>query len=206
MPAKSKAQQRLMSMAYACKTGKSGYCPPKIKKLADSISTKDLSDFAHTSQKDLPERVGESIVYKLNGSNGTTLTMFKDWLTKKDIQFVENDGEFEILNNYDLSKDDKHQMLDFVQKIGLKKVWENAGTPADGAGAGFATLSNTIGAKFVNPPGPGKVGSGDRFDNMIGGTSPVSWLKTKKKKPVKDPEPPQHVKSLHDFLKVKKSN
>jgi len=203
MPATSKAQQRLMGMAYACKIGKANYCPPRIKKIASSMSKQDLKDFAETKHSDLPEKVRESIIYKVSGANNTLFSMFKDWLTKKNIQFIENQssGEFEILNNYDLEKNDQYQLLTYVNKIGLKKIWENFGTPADGQGSSFATLGNTIGAKFVDPPGPGKVGSGDRFDNNSASNNP-GWLK--KKKPKKNNTEDKYVKSFSDFLKDKK--
>lgn len=61
MPAKSKAQQRLMGQAYAVKKGE---LDPKdidsewrdeIVKLADSMTLKQLKDFAKTPHKDLKE-------------------------------------------------------------------------------------------------------------------------------------------------------
>ena len=57
MPARSKSQQRLMGMAYACK--KSGFekcASEKVMKIAQSMKEKDLIDFASTKTKNLPER------------------------------------------------------------------------------------------------------------------------------------------------------
>lgn len=65
MPARSKTQQRLMGLAYAYKTGEvkssdlnSDYAD-EIKKLAKSMTKKQLRDFAKTKHKNLPERVEE---------------------------------------------------------------------------------------------------------------------------------------------------
>ena len=66
MPAVSKAQKRLMSMAYAYKKGdlKSSEVSKTIKDIADSMSLKDLNDYAETSEKGLPEKVKEAIIRK----------------------------------------------------------------------------------------------------------------------------------------------
>lgn len=60
MPSTSIAQQRLMGQAYALKTGelKASDIDPKYRKqiedLADSMSKKDLEDFAKTKHEGLP--------------------------------------------------------------------------------------------------------------------------------------------------------
>lgn len=67
MPSISKTQQRLMGLAYAYKTGevKTKDLNPKyadeIKKLAKSMTEKQLKDFAKTKHKGLPEKVEEKI-------------------------------------------------------------------------------------------------------------------------------------------------
>ena len=67
MPSKSKTQQRLMGLAYAYKTGdvKAKDLNPEyadeIKKLAKSMTEKQLKDFAKTKHKNLPEKVEERI-------------------------------------------------------------------------------------------------------------------------------------------------
>lgn len=54
MPAKSKSQQRLMGVAYAVKSGDmqlsdvDASYKDKVKELVDSMSLKDLKDFAET--------------------------------------------------------------------------------------------------------------------------------------------------------------
>ena len=56
MPAKSKSQQRLMGAALNCK--RTGKCSSSaVKKVAGSMSEKDLKDFAGTKTKGLPKRV-----------------------------------------------------------------------------------------------------------------------------------------------------
>jgi hypothetical protein len=61
MPSTSKAQQRLMGMAYALKSGE---MDPKdasqeVKDLADSMTLKQLKDFASTKHEGLPDHVEE---------------------------------------------------------------------------------------------------------------------------------------------------
>lgn len=57
MPAKSKAQQRLMGMAYAYAKGELPGASKEVKELAKSMSKKDLKEFAKTKHKGLPEKV-----------------------------------------------------------------------------------------------------------------------------------------------------
>lgn len=67
MPARSKTQQRLMGQAYAYKTGdiKAKDLNPEyadeIKKLAKSMTEKQLRDFAKTKHENLPDKVEERI-------------------------------------------------------------------------------------------------------------------------------------------------
>ena len=63
MPATSKSQQRLMGQAYAYKKGEldSKEVSSEIKELADSMTLKQLKDFASTKHEGLPERVPENI-------------------------------------------------------------------------------------------------------------------------------------------------
>lgn len=51
----SKSQQKMMGMALAYKRGEMDDVSPEVKKMADSMSTKDLEDFAKTKHKGLPE-------------------------------------------------------------------------------------------------------------------------------------------------------
>ena len=56
MPAKSKAQQRLMGMALAAKRGKGGEHSEKVKEIANSMSEQQLMDYVKTKISDLPEK------------------------------------------------------------------------------------------------------------------------------------------------------
>ena len=57
MPAKSKAQQKAAGMALAAKRGemKVGDLKGAAREMYDSMSEKQLKDFAATDRKDLPE-------------------------------------------------------------------------------------------------------------------------------------------------------
>ena len=50
----SQAQQKMMGMALAYKRGDMDDVSPEVKKMADSMSMKDLEDFAKTKHKGLP--------------------------------------------------------------------------------------------------------------------------------------------------------
>ena len=76
MPSTSKSQQRLMGQAYAYKKGelKSSEVSAEIKELADSMTLKQLKDFASTKHDGLPERVPENLgLGSLNGMGPVTL-------------------------------------------------------------------------------------------------------------------------------------
>lgn len=52
----SQAQQKMMGMALAYKRGEMPDASPEVKKMADSMSMKDLEDFAKTKHKGLPAK------------------------------------------------------------------------------------------------------------------------------------------------------
>jgi hypothetical protein len=56
----SQAQQKMMGMALAYKRGEMDDASPEVKKMADSMSMKDLEDFAKTKHKGLPKKVEEA--------------------------------------------------------------------------------------------------------------------------------------------------
>lgn len=62
MPAKSKAQKRLMSWALGVKKGKTKTTSDKVKSLAKSMTTKELEKYSKTKGK-LPETANESLGY-----------------------------------------------------------------------------------------------------------------------------------------------
>jgi hypothetical protein len=93
--ATSAAQQRLMGAALAYKRGENKNASPEVKKLAKSMSEKDLEDFARTKHKGLPERVDrnlEEAEYK-----GKKVTLNKPFRTpggpKKSAVYVDPDGD-----------------------------------------------------------------------------------------------------------------
>lgn len=65
MPAVSKAQQRLMGIAYAFKKGEipEDEVSDEVKDLADSMSLKKLKSYASTKHDDLPDKVDEKSDY-----------------------------------------------------------------------------------------------------------------------------------------------
>ena len=67
MPSGSKQQQKFMGMAHALKKGemKPSDASPELKKVAKSMSDKDVKDFASTSHKGLPRKVKQEIARKL---------------------------------------------------------------------------------------------------------------------------------------------
>jgi hypothetical protein len=83
MPSVSQAQQRLMGQAYALKIGelKTSDLDPQyrdqIKDLADSMTRKDLEDFAKTKHTGLPNKVNEdsaiATVSTVNGMGAPSL-------------------------------------------------------------------------------------------------------------------------------------
>jgi len=61
MPAVSQQQQKLMALALAYKRGEVKDVSAKVKEIADSMSEKDLEDFASTKHKGLPMKKEELI-------------------------------------------------------------------------------------------------------------------------------------------------
>ena len=189
MPAVSKSQYRIMKIAYDYKTGKIKNCPKKIKKIADSMTLNDLEDFINVNPNELPEKkIKESVTFEVHNRNSVIMNMLKDWLDSKNINYIENGNNFEVLNSYDLDQDDQLKFMTYITKSGMKKINEDCGQPAT-----LSTLGNTIGLKYVNPPTQNSIGSGDRFDNTI--------PPTKKKLKKNDID---HIQRLNDFIKKKK--
>ena len=59
----SVAQQKLMALALQHKRGEleADKVTPEVEKLADSMSEKELEDFASTKHKDLPKKIEEKV-------------------------------------------------------------------------------------------------------------------------------------------------
>lgn len=153
MPSKSKAQQALMGMAYAVKTGEMdrGEASAEVLKLADSMSLKQLHDFATTKKEGLPQEVDES-----------GLTGFL------------SAGPFPRINSYPqnvatawigMERDKQDPLIkSFMDFINGKKKEEKTNEAIVGL-PGVASPQGTPGMGNVAPPSAGNVGSGDRFDN-----------------------------------------
>lgn len=79
MPAKSKAQQQAMAIAYASK--KSGKTPTRepSKSIAKSMSKSQLKDFAKTDTKSLPDKVAD---YKLEDMSDLDLSYLEGVISK----------------------------------------------------------------------------------------------------------------------------
>ena len=166
MPAVSKAQQKLMGMAYALKKGD---MDPKdasqeVKDLADSMTLQQLKDYAETKHKDLPDHVeegNEEINEWLPGvsaghkwytqaaqgaaSYGSRVKDTTDPLIKSFIEFIESGkkpGEDE---------EESHPA-----------IAEDAAAPS-AYSAPQASPANTPGMGNVAVAASGRIGSGDKF-------------------------------------------
>ena len=79
----SQSQQKMMGMALAYKRGEMDDASPEVKKMADSMSMKDLEDFAKTKHKGLPKKVEEAKAPQLKGNNGPYTSAQIDKAAKK---------------------------------------------------------------------------------------------------------------------------
>jgi hypothetical protein len=103
MPSKSKSQQRIMALALQVKQGdmtKSDFDDinfyNKLKKIADNISEKDLTDYAETSHKGKPEKVKEED-YTINDVIKIMVNEELSILLKENISIKNNLDSIEIL-------------------------------------------------------------------------------------------------------------
>ena len=153
MPSKSKAQQELMGMAYAVKTGEMerGEASAAVLKLADSMTLKQLEDFAKTDKTNLPDEVDESALTGfLSASTFPRLVTFQQNAATAWIG-MERDKQDPLIKSF----------MEFIE--GKKKDEET--NEAIVGFAGVASPQGTPGMGNVAPPSAGNVGSGDRFDN-----------------------------------------
>jgi hypothetical protein len=156
MPSKSKAQQRLMGMAYAVKSGEMdrSEASDEVLKLADTMTLKQLRDFASTKHESLPEIVDESsLTGFLSAGPFARYTSFAD-----------NFGTAWQSFTRDKSDNTVQSFMEFVfgkDKDKKTKIDESI----VGALPGMTAPTNTPGMGNVAPPSAGNVGSGDRFDN-----------------------------------------
>jgi len=165
MPSTSKAQQRLMGMAYALKKGDMdpADASQEVKDLADSMTLKQLKDFAETKHEGLPDHVEEGEVNEwLPGvsaghkwytqasqgaaSYGSGIKDHTDRLIQSFIEFIESGKK--------------------PKKVKTDKLTEDGEAVAPSSySAPQASPANTNGMGNVSMPGIGKLGSGDTFDD-----------------------------------------
>lgn len=150
MPATSKAQQKLMGMAYALKKGDMprSEASQEVKDLADNMTLKQLKDFAETSHKDLPERKVKKIEeYNL----GSYYTGSYFWFTQASQAGVQK---------VSMASDKQDPLIQqFIEYINGKKM--NEGDFGTGISA---NPSNVPGMGNAAPPSLDGSGSGDVFN------------------------------------------
>ena len=154
MPSKSKAQQALMGMAYAVKTGEMdrSEASPEVLKLADSMTLKQLEDFASTKKEGLPQEVDESgLTGFLSAGPFPRINSFPQNVATSWIG-MERDKKDPLVKSF----------MDFIDD--KKKDKEETNEAIVGF-AGVSSPQGTPGMGNVAPPSAGNVGSGDRFDN-----------------------------------------
>lgn len=172
MPSTSKAQQRLMGMAYAFKKGdmKASDASQEVKDLADSMTLQQLKDFASTEHEGLPNHVKEGKINEwLPGVSagqkwytqpaqaaagyGENIKDHSDKLIKSFIEFIES-GKVP-------KRTDNNQEVD-SDASPLASIKEDAVAPSSFS-APQAGIDNTPGMGNVEPGGIGAKGSGDTF-------------------------------------------
>ena len=156
MPATSKAQQRLMGMAYALKKGemKRADASDEVKDLADGMTLKQLKDYAETSHEGLPDKVEESsltgffsagplVRYSTYPANISS--SWRGIIKDRSDPYIQT-----FLDFISQKDDDEEKDANEGDVIGFPGVASPQGTPGMGN---------------VSVPSAGNVGSGDRFDN-----------------------------------------
>jgi hypothetical protein len=140
MPSNSIAQQKLMGMAYALKKGDMdpSDASDEVKDLADSMTLKQLKDFASTKHEGLPKKVEEYFYWWDTQAQMMTAAAVSQ----------KRDSDDPLVQNF----------MDFIdgKKSKTKKVKEDFAAPA-------ASVTNTPGMGNVVPATPGAKGSGDTF-------------------------------------------
>jgi len=130
MPAKSKAQQRLMGMVHAYHKGTLQNPSEKVKEVAEGISDEDATDFAKTDSKDLPTKVDkeaacdaflQGYLYKTSADNETPVLSFIDSLPPDALDPNKGRAAFEkMVDAAPLSPSKLAEYHDRVQKDGIQ--------------------------------------------------------------------------------------
>jgi hypothetical protein len=139
MPATSIAQQKLMAMAYSLKKGDMDPADAsnEVKKLAASMTLKQLKDYASTEHEGLPKKKVQEYYY---------------WW----------DTQAQMMTAAAVSQKRQHDdrlvqaFMDFIDGKKKKEIKEDFSAPA-------ASVTNTPGMGNAVPAAPGVKGSGDTF-------------------------------------------
>ena len=168
MPSVSQSQQKLMAQAYQVRkwkdsNGKEGIDPDTIEKkyrdqivsLSDSMTKKQLKDFAETKIKDLPKKVKENLTGFLSGGPFPQFHSFVANVAPQ-LPYATHDRKDELIKRF----------IEFIDKGDKKKKKEKTDEAvAAVVPVGTAQVNNTPGMGNATPPSAGNVGSGDRFDS-----------------------------------------
>ena len=152
MPAKSKAQQQLMAMAYALKKGEMdpSDASKEVKDLADSMTLDQLHDFAATKHEELPDRVEEVNLTSISAGNFPRFSTYAGNVASGSVA-ASRDRQDPLIQSF----------LDFIED----NEDEDSNEGAVLSLPGVANPQGTPGMGNVAPPSSGNVGSGDRLDN-----------------------------------------
>lgn len=114
MPAFSQQQQKLMGLALAYKRGDvpDSKVSPKIKKLADAMSEKELEKYASTKHKGLPKKVSEVDKSKK--------------ISKEELNQLVSDAVEEVMKErFSVKKLTPEQKRQYIEAISNYKTYEN---------------------------------------------------------------------------------
>jgi hypothetical protein len=114
MPAFSQQQQKLMGLALAYKRGDvpDSKVSPKIKKLADAMSEKELEKYASTKHKGLPTKVSETDKSKK--------------ISREELNQLVSDAVEEVMKErFSVKKLTPEQKKQYIEAISNYKNYEN---------------------------------------------------------------------------------
>jgi vacuolar-type H+-ATPase subunit E/Vma4 len=113
----SKAQQRLMGMAYAYKQGELDDASEEVKKLANSMSLKDLEDFASTKHAGKPEHVEEGVLDYIKDKLGANMEEYDNDM--KTLRRLAGDGPDAKSAEFGCNNDPRICLIKFIRKNDL---------------------------------------------------------------------------------------
>ena len=149
MPAVSQQQQKLMALALAYKRGEVKDVSAKVKEIADSMSEKDLEDFASTKHKGLPMKKEELIKEGLSVLKEQTFSRDMFGVTGEPTRIKRQTSGAEELANRDMIRNIARQTADLSKRQSMKDLQRAAlddtrTLPASGdAFFGTTSMKNT---------------------------------------------------------------